>query len=180
DAIRRAIETARTTNDRPTLIACRTIIGFGFPTKAGTERAHSDAPGEDEIAGARQTLDWHSPPFEIPDDLLKAWREIGARGRNTRLAWEERVGRAPQALRTEFERRNAGKLPDDWKQAIAAARQAFIASRSEMATRKASGEVLDRLFDAIPELLGGSADLTVSNNTKTKNQIAIEPGQFKG
>ncbi|HHX4219867.1 TPA: transketolase-like TK C-terminal-containing protein, partial [Burkholderia contaminans] len=113
-------------------------------------------------------------------DLLKAWREIGARGRNTRLAWEERVGRAPQALRTEFERRNAGKLPDDWKQAIAAARQAFIASRSEMATRKASGEVLDRLFDAIPELLGGSADLTVSNNTKTKNQIAIEPGQFKG
>ncbi|MEK7914425.1 transketolase [Burkholderia contaminans] len=180
DAIRRAIETARTTNDRPTLIACRTIIGFGFPTKAGTERAHSDAPGEDEIAGARQTLDWHSPPFEIPDDLLKAWREIGARGRNTRLAWEERVGRAPQALRTEFERRNAGKLPDDWKQAIAAARQVFIASRSEMATRKASGEVLDRLFDAIPELLGGSADLTVSNNTKTKNQIAIEPGQFKG
>lgn len=180
DAIRRAIETARTTNDRPTLIACRTIIGFGFPTKAGTERAHSDAPGEDEIAGARQTLDWHSPPFEIPDDLLKAWREIGARGRNTRLAWEERVGRAPQALRTEFERRNAGKLPDDWKQAIAAARQAFIASRSEMATRKASGEVLYRLFDAIPELLGGSADLTVSNNTKTKNQIAIEPGQFKG
>ncbi|MFT9639669.1 1-deoxy-D-xylulose-5-phosphate synthase N-terminal domain-containing protein, partial [Alcaligenes phenolicus] len=119
DAIRRAIETARTTNDRPTLIACRTIIGFGFPTKAGTERAHSDAPGEDEIAGARQTLDWHSPPFEIPDDLLKAWREIGARGRNTRLAWEERVGRAPQALRTEFERRTAGKLPDDWKQAIA-------------------------------------------------------------
>ncbi|MPV59990.1 transketolase [Burkholderia sp. HI2761] len=180
DAIRRAIETARTTNDRPTLIACRTIIGFGFPTKAGTEKAHSDAPGEDEIAGARQTLDWHSPPFEIPDDLLKAWREVGARGRDARLAWEERVRRAPQALRTEFERRNAGKLPDDWKQAIAAARQAFIASGREMATRKASGEVLDRLFDVIPELLGGSADLTVSNNTKTKNQIAIEPGRFKG
>ncbi|MDF3082147.1 transketolase [Burkholderia sola] len=180
DAIRRAIETARTTHDRPTLIACRTIIGFGFPTKAGTEKAHSDAPGEDEIAGARQALDWHSPPFDIPDDLLKAWREIGARGRKTRLAWDERVRRAPQALRTEFDRRNAGKLPDDWKAAIAAARQAFIASGSAMATRKASGEVLDHLFDAIPELLGGSADLTQSNNTKTKNQIAIEPGRFKG
>ncbi|MGC6693315.1 transketolase, partial [Burkholderia pseudomallei] len=76
--------------------------------------------------------------------------------------------------------RNAGELPDNWKQAIAAARQAFIASSKEMATRKASGEVLDRLFDALPELLGGSADLTQSNNTKTKNQIAIEPGQFKG
>ncbi|MDR8052508.1 transketolase [Burkholderia cenocepacia] len=180
DAIRSAIETARTTDDRPTLIACRTIIGFGFPTKAGTEKAHSDAPGEDEIAGARKALDWHSPPFDIPDDLLKAWREIGARGRKTRLEWEARVRRAPQALRTEFDRRNAGKLPDNWKAAIAAARQAFIASGGAMATRKASGAVLDHLVDAIPELLGGSADLTQSNNTKTKHQIAIEPGRFKG
>ncbi|KVL31647.1 transketolase [Burkholderia sp. MSMB1835] len=180
DAIRNAIETARTTHDRPTLIACRTVIGFGFPTKAGTEKAHSDAPGEDEIAGARQALDWHSPPFEIPDDLLKAWREIGARGRKTRLAWEERVRQAPHALRAEFDRRNAGRLPDNWKAAIEAARQAFIVSGSAMATRKASGEVLDRLVDAIPELLGGSADLTQSNNTKTKKQIAIEPGRFNG
>ncbi|KWO48531.1 transketolase [Burkholderia sp. MSMB1459WGS] len=180
DAIRSAIETARTTHDRPTLIACRTIIGFGFPTKAGTEKAHSDAPGEDEISGARQALDWHSPPFEIPDDLLQAWREIGARGSKTRLAWEERVRQAPHALRTEFDRRNAGKLPDNWKAAIAAARQAFIAGGSAMATRKASGAVLDYLVDAIPELLGGSADLTQSNNTKTKKQIAIEPGRFNG
>ncbi len=113
DAIRDAITTARATHDRPTLIACRTIIGFGFPTKAGTQKAHSDAPGEDEIAGARKILDWPSPPFDIPADLLSAWREIGARGREARLAWAERVKQAPQPLREEFARRNEHRLPSD-------------------------------------------------------------------
>ncbi|WP_310631374.1 transketolase [Paraburkholderia sp.] len=180
DAIRDAITTARATHDRPTLIACRTIIGFGFPTKAGTQKAHSDAPGEDEIAGARKILDWPSPPFDIPADLLSAWREIGARGREARLAWAERVKQAPQALREEFARRNEHRLPSDWKAAIAAARQAFVEKGDAIATRKASGDVLDRLFDAIPELLGGSADLTPSNNTKTKHQVEIKPGQYAG
>ncbi|HEV3427022.1 MAG TPA: transketolase [Paraburkholderia sp.] len=180
DAIRQAIETARATQDRPTLIACKTIIGFGFPTKAGTQKAHSDAPGEAEIAGARKILDWNSPPFDIPDDLLKAWREVGAKGREARLAWADRVKAAPEDLRSEFERRTSGKLPQDWKKAIAAARQAFIADGKEMATRKASGDVLNHLFDAIPELLGGSADLTPSNNTKTKQQVEIKPGQYAG
>ncbi|CAG9239123.1 transketolase 2 [Paraburkholderia tropica] len=180
DAIHDAITTARATHDRPTLIACRTIIGFGFPTKAGTQKAHSDAPGEDEIAGARKILDWPSPPFDIPADLLSAWREIGARGREARLAWAERVKQAPQPLREEFARRNEHRLPSDWKAAIAAARQAFVEKGDAIATRKASGDVLDRLFDAIPELLGGSADLTPSNNTKTKHQVEIKPGQYAG
>jgi transketolase len=180
DAIRHAIETARATADRPTLIACKTIIGFGMPTKAGTQKAHSDAPGEEEIAGARQLLSWNSPPFDIPDPLLKAWREAGARGREARLAWEGRVQGAPPALRAEFERRNASKLPENWRLAITAAREAFLASADDMATRKASGEVIDHLFDAIPELLGGSADLTPSNNTKAKHQVEIRPGQYAG
>jgi transketolase len=180
DAIRDAIYKARASADQPTLIACKTIIGFGMPTKAGTQKAHSDAPGEDEIAGARQILNWSSPPFEIPDKLLNEWREIGSRGRAARLAWADRVKQAPQALRTEFERRNEGKLPENWKAAIAAARQAFVADGKEIATRKASGDVLNHLFDAIPELLGGSADLTPSNNTKTKNQVEIKPGQYNG
>ncbi|WP_347557718.1 transketolase [Robbsia sp. KACC 23696] len=180
DAIRDAIKTARAKTDQPTLIACKTIIGFGFPTKAGTQKAHSDAPGEDEIAGARKILGWDSPPFEIPEKLLSEWREIGAKGRTARLAWADRVKKAPDALRGEFERRNKGELPTNWKKAIAAAREEFIAKGGEMATRQASGAVLNHLFDAIPELLGGSADLTPSNNTKTKNQVEVTPGHYNG
>lgn len=180
DAIRDAITTARAVTDRPTLIACRTIIGFGFPTKAGTQKAHSDAPGEDEIAGARKTLGWDSPPFVIPDALLSEWRSIGMNGRQARTEWAERVQKSPDDLRAEFERRNKGALPADWKMAIAAARDEFISSGKEMATRQASGAVLNRLFDAIPELLGGSADLTPSNNTKAKNQVEVTPGNFAG
>jgi transketolase len=180
DAIRDAIVTARANEDRPTLIACKTVIGFGFPTKAGTQKAHSDAPGEDEIAGARKILDWDSPPFVIPADLLAEWRGIGAKGRSARMAWADRVKQAPTELRREFERRNKGELPVDWKRAIEAARAEFLEKGVELATRQASGKVLDHLFDAIPELLGGSADLTPSNNTKAKNQIEIKPGDFKG
>jgi len=180
DAIREAITTARAKDDQPTLIACKTIIGFGFPTKAGTQKAHSDAPGEEEIAGARKILGWDSPPFVIPEALLKEWREIGSKGRAARLAWADRVKQAPPELRSEFERRNNGELPANWKSAIAAARAEFIESGKEMATRQASGAVLNHLFDAIPELLGGSADLTPSNNTKAKNQVEVKPGSYDG
>jgi transketolase len=180
DAIRDAIKAARAVTDKPSMIACKTIIGFGFPTKAGTQKAHSDAPGEEEIAGARKILGWDSPPFVIPEPLLHEWREIGAKGREARMAWAERVKAAPAELRSEFERRNDGKLPADWKKAIAAARAEFIASGKDMATRSASGATLDHLAAAIPELLGGSADLTPSNNTKAKGMIEIKPGEYNG
>ncbi|WP_459698268.1 transketolase [Acidisoma sp. C75] len=176
DAIRDAIREAQAVVDRPTLIACKTIIGFGFPTKAGTHKAHSDAPGEDEIAGARKLLNWSAPPFVIPEDLLKEWRAIGARGATERAAWEERFQSAP----AEFQRRVRNELPANWRDAIAAARREFIESGKELATRAASGAVLNHLFDAIPEMLGGSADLTPSNNTKAKNQTEIHPGAFDG
>jgi transketolase len=91
------------------MIACKTIIGFGFPTKAGTQKAHSDAPGEEEIAGARKILGWDSPPFVVPEPLLREWREIGAKGRSARMAWADRVKKAPAELRSEFERRNEGR-----------------------------------------------------------------------
>src|SRR4051794_31083230 len=100
DAIREAIVTARSVTDKPSMIACHTIIGFGFPTKAGTQKAHSDAPGEEEIAGARKLLGWDSPPFVIPEPLLAEWRAIGAKGVAARLAWTERVKQAPDALRS--------------------------------------------------------------------------------
>src|ERR1700753_3274057 len=143
DAIRAAVVTARSIADKPTMIACRTIIGFGFPTIAGTQKAHSDAPGEEEIAGARKILGWESPPFVIPEPLLREWRAIGAKGRAARMAWAERVKAAPAELRSEFARRNDGKLPVDWHKAIAAARAEFIASGKEMSTRAASGAVLN-------------------------------------
>ncbi|WP_010511708.1 transketolase [Komagataeibacter europaeus] len=180
DAIRAAITTARAVTDQPTMIACKTIIGFGLPTKAGTQKARSDAPGEEEIAGARKLLNWHSPAFVIPEDLLKEWRAIGTKGAKARAAWAERVKDAPEPLRQEFERRNDGKLPTDWKQAIADAKTEFADSGKEIATRAASGAVLDHLFAAIPELLGGSADLTPSNNTRATGQIDIEPGKYAG
>jgi transketolase len=180
DAIRAAIVEAQTIKDRPSMIACRTVIGFGLPTKAGTQKAHSDAPGEEEIAGARKRLGWTAPPFEIPQNLLDAWRAIGAKGREGRLAWAERVKAAPEGLRQDFERRTRGDLPEGWRNAIATAKQEFLNGDKDLATRQASGAVLNHLFDAIPELLGGSADLTPSNNTKTKNQVEIRPGEYRG
>ena len=180
DAIRDAIAAARAVTDKPSMIACKTIIGFGFPTKAGTQKAHSDAPGEEEIAGARKILGWEQPPFVIPEGLLRAWRDIGAKGSAARMAWAGRVKAAPEERRREFERRINGALPGEWKQAISAARAEFVAGGKAMATRAASGAVLDRLAAAIPELLGGSADLTPSNNTKAKGMIEIKPGDYSG
>ncbi|CAN7748664.1 transketolase [Rhizobium leguminosarum] len=180
DAIRAAIIEAQKVTDRPSMIACKTIIGFGFPTRAGTQKAHSDAPGEDEIAGARKILGWTSPPFEIPEALLNDWRKIGAKGGPARMAWAVRVQTASPDKRDDFERRMNGELPSGWRAAIAAAKQELSGSEKDLATRQASGIVLNHLFDAIPELLGGSADLTPSNNTKAKNQVEIKPGKYGG
>ena len=180
DAIRDAIRQAHAETDRPSMISCRTVIGFGLPTKAGTQKAHSDAPGDEEIAGARKRLGWESPPFVIPPPLLDAWRTIGSKGRDARMAWAERVKAAPEGLRQDFERRTRGELPDGWRNAVLAAKQEFVSSGKEIATRAASGAVLNHLFDAIPELLGGSADLTPPNNTRAKGQVEIRPGEYKG
>jgi transketolase len=178
DAIRAAIIAAQKVTDKPSMISCRTVIGFGLPTKAGTQKAHSDAPGDEEIAGARKRLNWTAPPFEIPEDLLKAWRDVGSKGGMARQAWLDKVSSA--STRADFERRMRGELPANWQDAIAAARSELAGSEKDLATRQASGIVLNHLFDAIPEMLGGSADLTPSNNTKTKNQVEIHPGSFKG
>ncbi|MBS0642953.1 MAG: transketolase [Proteobacteria bacterium] len=180
DAIRAAIVEAQKVTDKPSMISCKTIIGFGFPTRAGTQKAHSDAPGPEEIAGARKLLGWDSPPFVIPDDLLQRWREIGAKGKAHRDAWAQRVAQAPAELQKEFARRNNGELPENWRDAIVAAKKAFVESGKPAASRASSGATLDHLFAAIPELLGGSADLTPSNNTKAKGQVEIKPGEYGG
>jgi transketolase len=180
DAIRDAIKQAQAAKDQPSFISCRTIIGFGMPTRAGTSKAHSDAPGEEEIKGTRERLGWDAPPFVIPDDLANDWLAIGAKGKGAREAWLSRLEKADPIKRADFKQRMEGKLPPDWKKAIAASKKGFLESGKELATRAASGAVLGHLVDAIPEMVGGSADLTPSNNTKTKDMVDIKPDGFDG
>jgi len=166
--------------DRPSLIACKTIIAFGAPTKAGTAAAHGSPLGAEEIAGTRKRLGWEYPPFVIPEDVRQWWREVGARGAATRQKWETRLAKLDPAKREEFLRRQSGKLPADLGKTIASICTDFRAKNAKLATRQASGASLDALVPAVPELVGGSADLTPSNNTKTKDEAEVKPGDFTG
>ena len=175
-----AVITQAQKSDRPTLIACRTIIAFGAPTKAGTAAAHGSPLGAEEIKGARERLGWDAPPFVIPDDLMKEWRAAGARGAQPHAAWQKRLEAADAKTRDELARRVKGDLPAGWKDALLAAKQKFAAEAKKEATRVSSGRVLETLVPAIPELIGGSADLTPSNNTMIKGQKVIVPGDYDG
>ena len=180
DAIRDAIKKAQAVTDQPSFISCRTIIGFGMPTRAGTSKAHSDAPGEEEIKGTRERLGWDAPPFVIPDDLAKDWLAIGKKGKSVREEWLQKVEKVDPSKHDDLKQRIKGELPPDWKKAIASAKKGFLESGKELATRAASGAVLGFLVDAIPAMVGGSADLTPSNNTKTKDMVEIKPDAFDG
>ncbi len=179
EAIARAIEAAQAT-DAPSMIACRTTIAYGAPEKAGTSASHGAPLGEAEIAGARAALDWPHPPFVVPDDILAAWREVGAQGNAARAAWKRRFAQLPAGTRTEFERVIAGQSPEAAAGALDAVKQGFAADRPKQATRKSSGQVLDALTAVVPELIGGSADLTGSVNTLAKGQEIISAGNFGG
>jgi transketolase len=175
DDINRAIEAAKA-DPRPSLIACRTIIGFGAPNKQGTSATHGSALGTAEVAAARETLGWASEPFVIPADIAAAWAKAGARGASARSAWEARLATSPD--RIEFERRMAGKLPENFS--LDAYLADLIANPQKVATRKASEMVLGPINDQLPETLGGSADLTGSNNTKTKGQMPFTADDYSG
>ena len=179
DAIEAAFEQA-VKNDTPSLIACQTTIGFGAPTLAGSEKSHGAPLGDEEIAGAREQLGWPYPPFEIPDSILQAWREAGARGSAQADAWYGRLDNAERTLREEFRRRQSGELPARLDEAIVDLKRKVLADKPATATRKASQMTLETLTAEIPELLGGSADLTGSNNTKAKNQSAVSRADFSG
>ena len=174
-AIERAIVEAKAESTRPTLICCKTVIGWGAPNKQGTEATHGAALGEAEVAAARKFLDWPYEPFVIPEEIRKAWdaRERGARDEQ---AWRRRFEdyrAAHPELAAEFERRMAGRLPEGWRPAL----EEFVATAQQkaapLATRASSQQALNVLGAAIPELLGGSADLTGSNNTNHKGSRAI-------
>jgi len=151
---------------KPTLIACRTVIGFGAPTKAGTAAVHGAPLGAEEAAAAKRALGWDAPPFTVPAELAAAWAEAGRRGARDRMAWLRRMQRSPH--RAEFERVTAGRLPEDWRAGLDSWKQAVAAERPKLATRQASQKALEALAPAIPELVGGSADLTGSNLTHVK------------
>jgi transketolase len=165
---------------RPSLIACRTVIGFGAPTKQGTAATHGAPLGEAEIAAARERLDWPYRPFEVPEHVLAAWRAAGARGAEARRAWQGRLGWVDAPARRCFERTLAGELPARWQDALAAFRARLVAERPSWATRKASEEALKVLTEKLPELVGGSADLTGSNNTKTERTAPITATNTSG
>jgi transketolase len=167
-------------SDRPTMIACKTTIGFGLPTHAGTSKAHSDAQGADEIAGARKNLNWPYEPFVIPDDILGAWRKAGSRGSVQREAWNRAVEALAAKDRAEFERRLRGDLPQGLGQVIDAYKRKLADEKPEVATRKAGQAALDVIGAAVPELVTSSADLTPSNNTKFADEKEITPDDFSG
>ncbi len=163
---------------KPTLIACRTIIGFGAPHKAGTNAAHGSALGAAEAAATKAALGWTAAPFTVPEDLAQAWQEAGGRGATPRRAWLKRATRHPQ--RAEFERALAGRLPDNWLEKLAALKAEIAESKPKLATRQSSQKVLEALVPLVPELIGGSADLTGSNLTRVKDMAEVAPGQFAG
>ena len=177
EAVAAAIEAARAT-DTPSLIACRTTIGFGAPNKQGTAATHGAPLGAEEVAAARKTLGWSSPPFEVPSPILDAWRDAGSRGQAEREAWDARL--AGDTNGDAFTRRMGGELTENWEAALATFKETLAAEAPKWATRKASHEVLEMLTAALPEMVGGSADLTGSNLTLTKAQAPVTRDDFSG
>lgn len=178
EAIEKVISQAQTC-DKPAFIACKTTIGYGAPTKAGTACAHGAPLGEDEIKGLRQTLAWPYPPFEVPQDILNAWREAGRRGEKAREAWENRLNASSQ--KEEFTALVLNQaLPSDFEAHYQAYKEKLITEKPVVATRKSSQMALEALSTVLPNLVGGSADLTPSNLTKTTNSKTITAGDYSG
>jgi transketolase len=179
DAIAAAIEAAQKSS-KPTLIACKTTIGFGSPHRAGTSKAHGEPLGPEESKLTKENLGITGAPFEVPADILKAWREAGTRGVAARKEWEERFATLSERKQGEFTRRMNHERPAKLGKTILAHKKALAATPTAMATRKSSELALNAIVEVMPELVLGSADLTPSNNTKAKGLVEINPKDFKG
>ena len=177
DQIDAALAAARE-SDRPTFIACKTIIGYGAPNKQGSEATHGAPLGEEEIAAAREKLNWPHAPFEVPEEILNAWRAYGARGREAREAWEARL--EASAKKEDFLRDLSGKVLPETLKALDDFRRQLAEEKPKLATRQASQKTLEVLVANQPNLVGGSADLTHSNLTVVKGMKSIVPGDFSG
>ncbi|ALB63639.1 Transketolase [Cronobacter condimenti 1330] len=167
EAIKRAIEEAKQVTDKPSLIICRTVIGFGSPNKAGKEESHGAALGEEEVALTRKQLGWNYPAFEIPDEVYKGW-DAKEKGQQAEASWNEKFAAYQQAhpeLAAEFNRRMGGEMPENWQQSTQQYIEKLQAEPAKIASRKASQNALNVYGPMLPELLGGSADLAPSNLT---------------
>ena len=177
-----ALKTARDFQGGPTLICCKTLIGFGSPNKQGKETCHGAPLGADEIALTRAALDWPHAPFEIPDAIRAGWdaRDAGAKAE---AEWNQRFAAYAQAhpdLAAEFSRRMAGELPADWSATVQALIDQALAMDNSIATRKSSKAAIELLVKGLPELFGGSADLSESNGTDFKGHVPLRRGSLKG
>lgn len=179
EAIEAAIAEAQA-SDLPSMIACKTTIGYGAPTKQGTASTHGAPLGDEEIAGARKLLNWSAEPFVVPDDILKAWRDVGAAGQSLTAKWKQKFDALDSFVKEDFERRQAGDLPKAFDQAIIDYKAQLTSEPVKVATRKASQMALEVVNAAIPETIGGSADLTGSNLTKTSQTDPISADDFSG
>jgi transketolase len=179
EAVAKAIEAARA-SDRPTLIACRTTIGYGAPTKAGTAGTHGSPLGAAEIKGAREKLNWPYEAFTVPRPILDAWRAAGAANAGSRKAWQMRLDAAGGDKRAAFAAALSGKLPAGVEAAVTAFKKTISETKPAWATRKSSQEVLEVVTPLVPEMIGGSADLTGSNNTKSKVEAVLTPNSYGG
>jgi len=177
DAVEAALLAAKAT-DRPSLIACKTTIGRGAPTKQGTSATHGAPLGADEMNAARELMGWSYDAFQVPDDVLSEWRAVGAKGEVARQAWQNRM--AASDMKPDFMRALNGDLGDGWQDALNAHKKQCSTDKPGWATRKASGEALAVLTENIAELIGGSADLTGSVNTMTPSTKAITPDDYSG
>jgi len=164
----------------PSLIACRTTIGYGAPTKAGTSSSHGAPLGEEEIEATRASLKWPHEPFDVPKEILDQWRHIGRRGNAEYHSWNKKVGDLPQKKAHALQQELEGQLPDGWDVGAKALIETFAKERPTLATRQSSQKALEVLVPKIPELVGGSADLTGSNNTKVAGMTVVTKNNFKG
>jgi transketolase len=179
DAVAAAIEAAQKT-DRPSLIACRTTIGYGAPNKQGTSGVHGAPLGADEIAATRETLNWPHEPFEIPVDVLSAWRAAGKRCESAFAEWRDRLAATKADTALEFERATSGGLPANYADAVTAYKKQLAEEQPKVATRKASQMALEAINAAVPEMVGGSADLSGSVLTKTSGMTGVSATDFSG
>ena len=177
EAVSSAIAQAKT-DERPTLIRCKTTIGYGAPTKKGTSGIHGAPLGADEIAGTREALDWPHAPFDIPQPILEAWRAVGAQGNDAAKAWQERLDSS--AHKADFEALESGNFDNQVNTAIAAYKEKLAAEPQKVATRVASQKAIEALLPHVPAMFGGSADLTGSNNTRVGEHAIFDASNHKG
>ncbi|MGB1965955.1 MAG: transketolase [Candidatus Micropelagos thuwalensis] len=179
DAIEAAISAAQT-RDKPTLIACKTTIGYGAPNKQGTSGVHGAPLGDEEISLTREALGWTSESFHIPSDILDSWRMAGLKHVSERKAWQERLDAQDSEVSNRFTRVVSGDLPTRLEKAVQEYKQSLAENPSKLATRKSSEDALKAIVPTVPEMIGGSADLTGSNNTRTPEQEAVSADNYGG